>query len=43
MPVILAAQEAETRRIAVPYSLRNPTSKKPITKKGWWSDLRYRP
>jgi hypothetical protein len=42
-PLILAAQEAEIRRIVVPSqpwanSSQNPTMKKPITKKGWWSD-----
>jgi hypothetical protein len=36
-------QEAEIRRIVVPSqpwanSSQNPTMKKPITKKGWWSD-----
>jgi hypothetical protein len=43
MPVILATQEAETRKFTVqsqPWanSSQDPISKKPITKKGWWSD-----
>jgi hypothetical protein len=37
MPVILAVQEAEIRRLSRPY-LKNP-----ITKKGWWSGSRCRP
>jgi hypothetical protein len=50
MPVILAAQEAEIRRILVwsqPGQIflktlfhKNPSQKK---KKGWWSGLRCRP
>jgi hypothetical protein len=48
MPVILATQEAEIRRIAVwsqpgqivPW---DPILKKPFTKKGWWSGSRCRP
>jgi hypothetical protein len=47
MPVILPTQEAEIRRIEVQSQLRqivrDPISKKPITKKGWWSGLRCRP
>jgi hypothetical protein len=42
MPVILATQEAEIRRIA--NSLVDPMKKKthpPI--KGWWGSSRYRP
>jgi hypothetical protein len=39
MPLILATQEAEIRRIVVQSqhsnSLRDPILKKPITKKGW--------
>jgi hypothetical protein len=39
--VILATQEAEIRSIAVQsqprQSLRDPISKKPFTKKGWWA------
>jgi hypothetical protein len=40
MPIILATQEAEIRRISVKMpaqtnSSRDPISKKPITKKGW--------
>jgi hypothetical protein len=34
MPVILAIQEAEMRRIMIP-SQPNPILKKPNTKKGW--------
>jgi hypothetical protein len=46
MPVILASQEAEIRRIAVESQTkanisRDPISKK-ITKKGWWSGSRNR-
>jgi hypothetical protein len=42
MSVILATEEAEIGRIAVQSqpqasSSRNPISKTPITKKGWWS------
>jgi hypothetical protein len=48
MPVILATQEAEIRRIAV---LSKPVQtvheslswKKLFTKKGWWSGSRCRP
>jgi hypothetical protein len=45
MPVILATQEAEIRRMAVQRqpqanSSRDPISKKPFTEKGWWSDSR---
>jgi hypothetical protein len=39
MSVILATQEAGNRRIELktsPNSLRDPISKKPITKKDWW-------
>jgi hypothetical protein len=51
MPVILAIQEAEIRRMAVQSqpqanSSLDPISKKkkkqPITKKGWWSGSRCR-
>jgi hypothetical protein len=41
-PVILAPQEADIMgdcsKPAWAISLRDPISKKPITKKGWWSD-----
>jgi hypothetical protein len=45
MPVILATQEAEIRRIvglkaAWANCLQHPISKKPITKMGWWSGSR---
>jgi hypothetical protein len=48
MPIILATQEAEMRRIEVqsqPWQivLWDPISKKPVTKKGWWSSSRCRP
>jgi hypothetical protein len=48
MPVILATQEAEIRRIMVwsqprQIVLRDPILKKPFTKKGWWSGSRCRP
>jgi hypothetical protein len=44
IPVIFT-QEAEIRRISGSKpdwanSLRDPISKKPITRKGWWSDSR---
>jgi hypothetical protein len=47
-PVILAAQEAEIKRITVqsqPSQIVHETlsQKKSITKKGWWSDSRFRP
>jgi hypothetical protein len=47
MPVILATQEAEIRRISVQSqlghnSLQDPTSEKTFTKKGWWSGSRCR-
>jgi hypothetical protein len=49
MPVILATQEAELKRIEVrsqPWANnpRDPTleKKKLITKKGWWSGSRWR-
>jgi hypothetical protein len=38
MPVILATQEAEIRRISV----QSQPGQKTITKKGWQSGLRYR-
>jgi hypothetical protein len=41
MPVILATQEAEVKRIAVRSlgkKFKRPYLKKPITKKDWWSD-----
>jgi hypothetical protein len=46
-PVILATQKAEIRRMAVrsqPWanSLGDPISKKPFTKKGWWSGSKCR-
>jgi hypothetical protein len=42
MPVILATEEAEVRKIAIrshPVQIVCETlsQKKPITKKGWWS------
>jgi hypothetical protein len=47
MPVILATQEAEIRRIAVQSQPKQivceTTSKNPITKKGWWSGSTCRP
>jgi hypothetical protein len=42
MPVILAIREAEIRRIVVGSKLGLASLKKPITKKGWWSDSRCR-
>jgi hypothetical protein len=47
MPVILAIQEAEIRRIEVQSQpgqivLETLSRKKPITKKGWWSGSRCR-
>jgi hypothetical protein len=46
-PVILATQEAELEdrgsKPARPNSSRDPISKKPFTKKGWWNGSRYRP
>jgi hypothetical protein len=43
--VILATQEAEIRKIAVQSqtqanSLRDPISRTPFTKKGWWTGSR---
>jgi hypothetical protein len=38
MPVILATQEVEIRRIVV----QGPILKIPNTEKGWWSGSRYR-
>jgi hypothetical protein len=50
IPVILATQEAENRRISVqsqPGQIVHETlsqkKKKKITKKGWWSGSRCRP
>jgi hypothetical protein len=48
MPVILATQEAEIRRIAVwsqhgQIVCKTLSQEKPITKKNWWSGLRCRP
>jgi hypothetical protein len=48
MPVMLATQEAEIRRIKVRSQPRqvllwDPISKKPITKKSWWNGSRCRP
>jgi hypothetical protein len=48
MPIILATQEAEIRRIEVrsqrrAHNLRDPISKNPLQKEGWWSDSRCRP
>jgi hypothetical protein len=45
MPIILATQQAEIRRILVqskPRQIVHETliSKTPNTKMGWWSDLR---
>jgi hypothetical protein len=47
MPVILATQEAEIRRIEVSSQpgqivCETISRKKSITKKGWWSGLRCR-
>jgi hypothetical protein len=46
MPVILATQEAEIRRIMIRSQPRQivceTLSQKPIAKKGWWSRSRYR-
>jgi hypothetical protein len=42
MPILLATQEAEIRRIAV-QSQHRPYLEKPLHKKGWWSGLRQRP
>jgi hypothetical protein len=52
-PVIPATQEAEIRRtefeaspgqtVQETQSQKKKKKKKPITKKGWWSGLRYRP
>jgi hypothetical protein len=48
MPVILATQEAEIRRIVVQSQPREKvcqtlSQKKPSQKKGWWNGSRYRP
>jgi hypothetical protein len=49
MPVILATQEAEIRRMVVQSQARQTVcetlskKKKKITVKGWQSGLRYRP
>jgi hypothetical protein len=48
MPIILAAQEAEIRRITVPSQprhivLKTASWQKSITKKSWWSDRRCKP
>jgi hypothetical protein len=48
MPVILATQEAEIRRIVVrsqPGQIipQDPILEKRFTKKGWWGDSRCRP
>jgi hypothetical protein len=45
IPVILATQEAENRRITIQSQpgqivCETPISKKPIAKKGWWSGSR---
>jgi hypothetical protein len=47
MPVILATQKAEIRRITVQSRpghivLETLSQKKPFTKKDWWSGSRYR-
>jgi hypothetical protein len=42
-PVILATREAEIRRMNQANRSRDPISKKPTTKKGWWSGSSYRP
>jgi hypothetical protein len=49
VPIILATQEEEIKRMAVGSQPR-PTvcktlsqKKKTFTKKGWWSSSRYRP
>jgi hypothetical protein len=46
MPVILAIQKAEIRRIKVRSQRRQivqeTLSLKTLHKKGWWSDLKYR-
>jgi hypothetical protein len=41
-PEILPTQEVEIRRITVQVQARDPISKNPITRKGWWSGLWYR-
>jgi hypothetical protein len=41
MPVILATQEAEIRRIAV--QSQKPYLEKPFPKKVWWNGSRCRP
>jgi hypothetical protein len=48
MPIILATQEAEIRRITVPIQprqivLQDSISKKSSTKKDWWSGSKHRP
>jgi hypothetical protein len=48
MPVILATQEAEVRRITdqsqpMQIVLEEPISKRPFTKKGWYSGSWCRP
>jgi hypothetical protein len=48
MPIILATQEAEIRRIMVlsqPGQIvpQDPILKNPFTKNGWWSSSRCRP
>jgi hypothetical protein len=42
MPVILATQEDRSLKPAQANSSRDPVSKKPFTKKGWWNGLRCR-
>jgi hypothetical protein len=48
MCIFLVTPEAEIRRILVWSQLRqivlwDPISKKPFTKKGWWSGSKWRP
>jgi hypothetical protein len=48
MSVILTTEEAKIRRVVVrsqprQNSLQDSISKKPFTKKGWWSGSRCRP
>jgi hypothetical protein len=45
-PIILGTREAEIRKIGKPAqanSSRDPVSKKPFTKKGWWSGPEFKP
>jgi hypothetical protein len=43
MPVILATQEAEIKRITFESQPQQIVCKTYLRKKGWWSGSRYRP